>query len=81
MYFSPFREATYLNPLDSIFENDQINTLPLWIMLKHSLSVHFINPSDQVVVIPKHRYVGAMEKVLESNQCPNLSNIPPDSFS
>ena len=30
---------------------------------KDSLPVHFINHSDQEVVIPKQSYVGAMEKV------------------
>ena len=41
-----------------------------------NLPVHFINHSDQEVVIPKHSYVGAMEKVQESNQDIYLSDTP-----
>ena len=33
-----------------------------------NLPVHFINHSDRDVVVPKHTYVGAMEKVQESDQ-------------
>ena len=32
-----------------------------------NLPVHFINPSDRDVVVPKHTSVGAMEKVPESD--------------
>ena len=32
-----------------------------------NLPIHFINPSDRDIVVPKHTYVGAMEKVPESD--------------
>ena len=37
-----------------------------------NLPVHFINHSDRDVVVPKHTYVEAMEKVQESDR-DNLS--------
>ena len=47
----------------------------------NSLPVHYIIHSDQVIVIPKHSYVDAMEKVLESKQDTNLSDTPPEPVS
>ena len=45
------------------------------------LPVHFINHSDRDIVIPKHTYVGAMEKVQESNQDNLFTNANPESVS
>ena len=43
--------------------------------------MHFINRSDQEVVIPKHSYVGAMEKVPESDQHMCHANTSPESVN
>ena len=43
-------------------------------MLRITTYPHFINHSDRDVVVPKHTYVGAMEKVQESGR-DNLSTI------
>ena len=58
-------EITYSNRLNSIFVEQPV---PALISAKNdNLPVHFINHSDEEVVIPKHSYDGAMEKVQESN--------------
>ena len=46
-----------------------------------NLPVHFINHSDRDVVVPKHTYVGAMEKVQESDQDNLSSNTTPEPVS
>lgn len=66
----------YLNPLDSwitswihpVVNNAENKNLP----------VHFMNHSDQDVVIPKHSYVVAMENVQEWNQNIYLSDTSPE---
>ena len=46
-----------------------------------NLPVHFINHSDHEIVIPKHSYVGVMEKFQESDQHIVHFNTPPEPFS
>ena len=46
-----------------------------------NLPVHFINHSDRDVVVPKHTYVGAMEKVQESSQDNCSTNATPKPAS
>ena len=46
-----------------------------------NLPVHFINHSDRDVVVPKHTYVGAMEKVQESDQDNLSTNATPEPVS
>ena len=51
-------------------------------MLKNdNLPIHFINRNDHEVVIPKRSYVGAMEKVQESNQDTLPTNNSPEPVS
>ena len=61
-------EITYSNRLNSIFVEQPVLYTPALISAKNdNLPVHFINHSDKEVIIPKHSYDGAMEKVQESN--------------
>ena len=46
-----------------------------------NLPVHFINHSDRDVVVPKHTYVGAMEKVQESGRDNLSTNATPEPVS
>ena len=46
-----------------------------------NLPVHFINHSDRDVVVPKHTYVRAMEKVQESDRNNLSTNATPESVS
>ena len=46
-----------------------------------NLPVHFINHSDRDVAVPKHTYVGAMEKVQESDQHNLSTNTTPEPVS
>ena len=45
------------------------------------LPLHFINHSDHEVVIPKHSYVRAMEKVQESDEDISHANTSPEPVS
>ena len=46
-----------------------------------NLPAHFINHSDHDVVLPKHTYVGAMEKVQESDRDNLPTNATPEPVS
>ena len=46
-----------------------------------NLPVHFINHSDRDVVVPKHTYVRAMEKVQESDRDNLSTNATPEPVS
>ena len=46
-----------------------------------NLPAQFINHNDHEIVIPKHSYVGAMEKVQESDQHIVHTNTPPEPVS
>ena len=46
-----------------------------------NLPVHFINHSDRDVVVPKHTYVEAMEKVQESDRDNLSTNATPEPVS
>ena len=57
------------------FADQPVESAPVIIHAEnYNLPVHFINHSDRDVVVPKHTYVGAMEKVQESGG-DNLSTI------
>ena len=65
----PVPEITYSNRLASVFFEQPVHFTAGIINAENgNLPVHFINHSDQEVVIPKHSYAGAMEKVQESDQ-------------
>ena len=54
---------------DRCFVEQPVHYMPVIINAENgNLPVHFINHSNQEVAIPKHSYVGAMEKVQESDQ-------------
>ena len=46
-----------------------------------NLPVHFISHCDRDVVVPKHTYVGAMEKVQESDRDNLSASATPESVS
>ena len=57
------------------FAHYPVESTPVTINAENdNLFVHFINHSDRDIVVPKHTYVRAMEKVQESGR-DNLSTI------
>lgn len=56
-------------PSEQDFVEQPVHYTPIKISAeKANLSVHFINHSNQELVIPKHSCVGTVEKVQESEQ-------------
>ena len=72
------RSQNYLfEPSGQRFVEKPVHYTPVIINAENdNLPVHFINHSDKEVVIPKHSYVGAMQKVQESDQ-----DVPRRHFS
>ena len=68
------RSRNYLfEPLAQNFADHPVHCTPVIINAANdNLPVHFISQCDRDVVVPKHTYFGAMEKVQESNR-DNLS--------
>ena len=64
------------------FVDQPVESTPVIINAEnYNLPVHFINHSDRDVVVPKHTYVGAMEKVQESSQDNLSTNATPKPVS
>ena len=64
------------------FADQPVESTPVIINAEnYNLPVHFINHSDRDVVVPKHTYVGAMEKVQESDQDNLSTNATPEPVS
>ena len=64
------------------FANQPVHSTPVIINAENgNLPIPFINQSDHEVVITKYSYVGAMEKVQESNQDTLPSNTSPEPVS
>ena len=64
------------------FADQPVESTPVIINAENdNLPVHFINHNDHEVVIPKHSYVGAMEKVQGSNQDTLPTNTSPEPVS
>ena len=64
------------------FADQPVESTPVIINAENdNLPVHFINHSDRDVVVPKHTYVGAMEKVQESDQDNLSTNATPEPVS
>ena len=64
------------------FADQSVESTPVTVNAENdNLFVHCINHSDHAVVIPKHSYVGAMEKVQQSNQNTLPTNTSPEPVS
>ena len=64
------------------FVDHPVQYTPVIINAKNgNLPIHFINHSDHEVVMPKHSYVGAMEKVQELDQDIVHTNTSPEPIS
>ena len=64
------------------FADQPVESTPVIINAENdNLPVHFINHSGRDVVVPKHTYVGAMEKVQESDQDNISTNATPEPVS
>ena len=64
------------------FADQPVESTPVIINAENdNLPVHFINHSDRDVVVPKHTYVGAMEKVQESDRYNLSTNATPEPVS
>ena len=61
------------------FDDQPVESTPVIIKTENeNLPVHFINHNDHDVVVPEHNYVGAMEKVQESDRDNLFSNGAPE---
>ena len=75
-------ENYFFEPSKQHFVDHPVQYTPLIINAENdNLPVHFINHSDHGVVISKHSYVKAMEKVQESDQDIFHTNTSPESVS
>ena len=64
------------------FDDQPVESTPVIINTENeNLPVHFINHNDHDVVVPEHNYVGAMEKVQESDRDNLFSNATPEPVS
>ena len=64
------------------FADQPVESTPVIINAEnYNLPVHFINHSDRDVVVPKHTYVRAMEKVQESDRDNLSTNATPEPVS
>ena len=77
------RSRNYLfEPLAQNFADHPVHCTPVIINAANdNLPVHFINHSDRDVVVPKHTYVRAMEKVQESDRDNLSTNATPEPVS
>ena len=74
------RSQNYLfEPSGQRFVEQPVHYTPVIINAENdNLPVHFINHSVKEVVIPKHSYVGAMQKVQDSDQDMCHADISPE---
>ena len=78
----PHTENYLFEPSHQYFVDHPVQYTPVIIdAANDNLPVHFIHHSDHEIVIPKHSYVGAMEKVQESNQHIVRTNTSPEPVS
>ena len=72
------RSGNYLSELSAqSFADHPVHCTPVTINAANdNLPVHFINHSDRDVVVPKHNYVGAMEKVQDQTKITYLPMLP-----
>ena len=72
------RSGNYLSELSAqSFADHPVHCTPVTINAANdNLPVHFINHSDRDVVVPKHTYVGAMEKVQDQTKITYLPMLP-----
>ena len=77
------RSGNYLfEPSAQNFADHPVYCTPVIINdANNNLLVHFINHSDRDVVVPKHTYVGAMERVQESDENNLSANATPEPVS
>ena len=77
------RSENYLfEALAQNFADHPVHCTPVIINAESdNLPVHFINHSDRDIVVPKDTYVGAIEKVQESNRDNLSTNATPESVS
>ena len=77
------RSRNYLfEPLAQNFADHPVHCTPVIINAANdNLPVHLINHSDRDIVVPKHTYVEAMEKVQESKRDNLSTNATPESVS
>ena len=77
----PIPETTYSRHQSNILLTTQFNTPVIINAENEKLPLHFINHSDHEVVIPKHSYVRAMEKVQESDEDISYASTSPEPVS
>ena len=77
------RPVNYLfEPLAQNFADHPVHCTPVITSAANdNLPVHFGNHSDREVVVPKHTYVGAMEKVQELDRDNLSANATPEPVS
>ena len=63
------------------FTDHPVHCTPVRKTTNDNLLVHFSNHSDRDVVVPKHTYVGVMEKIQESDRDNLPTNTIPEPVS